>query len=553
MTLTNRLLPRLILACLPFMLSSAYALETASTEGIKAQEQSKTIESVEKTPSSNVFGAHLFTGQFSNQKLSGFSPEYRISVGDKIRTQMWGAHAMNDVLTVDQQGNIFIEQIGPVRVLGVRNNDLNKIVLAKVSEIFQSNVHTYTNLEAAQPVNVFVTGNVVKPGLYGGLSTNSLLYYLDKSGGIDLERGSFLSVKVLRGGKQMRHLNLYDFLLTGKLEPIQFLEGDTIFVDPIKSTIAISGSANNAHQFEFPTQKISMIEALSYARPKAEATHLRIIRRLGTERNVSYFPLEKAKEVALYAGDLVELTSDQPKGTIIVSVNGEHTGKNEYALPYNARLSDIMVQIPFGHSSEVRALQLFRKSVALKQKESINRSLDSLETSLLTSRSELVDEATIRIKEAELLKDFISRAREVEPKGQVILGSFAKAQDMRLEDGDVIHIPGKTSVVLIQGEVRFPTSALYDPRRPLSGYIELAGGISQNGNQDRVILIKASGEVTNLGRGPFGWGSRNGQIQPGDEIMVMPKINSKGLLFAKEVVDVVYKIAISTASILRIK
>ncbi len=64
-----------------------------------------------------------------------------------------------------------------------------------VRKVFRANVYSYASLAAAQPVRVFVSGYVHRPGLYNGTSMDSLLHYLDQAGGIDPERGSFCALK----------------------------------------------------------------------------------------------------------------------------------------------------------------------------------------------------------------------------------------------------------------------------------------------------------------------------------------------------------------------
>ncbi|MFT2542688.1 polysaccharide biosynthesis/export family protein, partial [Escherichia coli] len=93
-------------------------------------------------------------------------------------------------LQVDPKGNIFLPNVGPVKVAGVSNSQLNALVTSKVKEVYQSNVNVYASLLQAQPVKVYVTGFVRNPGLYGGVTSDSLLNYLIKAGGVDPERGS---------------------------------------------------------------------------------------------------------------------------------------------------------------------------------------------------------------------------------------------------------------------------------------------------------------------------------------------------------------------------
>lgn len=168
-------------------------------------------------PPQTVLGEQLFLGNFARQTFAGFNPDYRIGVGDSITLQMWGAYEFSQTLVVDAQGNLFVPQVGPVRVLGAANAELNDVVRDAVKRVFQNNVNVYANLEVSQPVKVFVTGFVRRPGLYNGLSSDSLLTYLDKAGGVDPSRGSFLDIRLLRNGKVRQMVNLYDFLFQGRL------------------------------------------------------------------------------------------------------------------------------------------------------------------------------------------------------------------------------------------------------------------------------------------------------------------------------------------------
>jgi hypothetical protein len=104
-----------------------------------------------------------------------------------------GAVYFDAVEPVDAQGNIFIPNVGPIHVQGVRNADLTKEVEAQIKRTYKANVGVYATLLAAQPVKVYVTGFVRAPGLYPGLSSDSVLYYLDRAGGIDYERGTYLA------------------------------------------------------------------------------------------------------------------------------------------------------------------------------------------------------------------------------------------------------------------------------------------------------------------------------------------------------------------------
>ncbi|MEQ9209433.1 MAG: polysaccharide biosynthesis/export family protein, partial [Pseudomonadales bacterium] len=197
-----------------------------------------------------VFGGNLFTGTFAQQSFSGFNPNYRINVGDTLYLQVWGAVEFEGEQQVDPQGNIFIPQVGPVRVLGTPNGELNNVIENAVSRVYTNNVFIYTSLVEAQPVKVFVTGNVIKPGLYPGLSSDSILSYLDRAGGIDPQRGSYLDVRLKRDNETVKVYNLYDFLLEGTIDSIQLHEGDVLVVGSRQSVVQFDGLVENPYQIE---------------------------------------------------------------------------------------------------------------------------------------------------------------------------------------------------------------------------------------------------------------------------------------------------------------
>lgn len=503
------------------------------------------------TGTDDVFGSWMFTGHFADESLSIFNPDYQISVGDKIALKLWGAYESETSLTVDAQGNVFVPSVGPVHVQSVRNDDLNTVITDEVKRVYKSNVHVYANLEAAQPVKVFVTGFVERPGLYGGLSSDSVLYYLDKAGGINLDRGSFLDVTILRQEIPRARIDLYDFLLYGEMPAIQFVDGDTILVGPRRHTVKVEGLAQNPYRFEFEQSIVSLEKLLTLAKPNPDATHVRIVRNQGEIKNVQYYPLSEISRVSISDGNLVALTADKRPGTITVRVEGEQDGKREYVLRYGSKLQDLLSQIRFNPRSDKEAIQLFRQSIIIRQKDMLEASLKALEASVLTARSATNDEAQLRAQEAELILKWIERAKEVEPKGQVILSHSSERENILLENGDVLYVPAKDKLVMVHGEVFFPNALVYDEGAHVEDYVRQCGGYTQNANTSRILVRHRDGSFEEAKEN--GWG-RNFTVgvQPGDEILVLPKVAIKHLQIAKDLTQMLYQLAVATSVVLRI-
>jgi protein involved in polysaccharide export with SLBB domain len=483
-----------------------------------------------------MFGSQIFSGRFGSEGFSGFNADHQIAVGDRIILRMWGAFTYEAVSLVDAQGNIFIPNVGPVAVQGVRNADLNRHVEARVKRVFRANVGVYASLEAAQPVRIFVTGFVKAPGMYGGLSSDSPLHYLDKAGGIDPDRGSYLAVDVLRGGRVRATFNLYAFLLEGKLESIQLQDGDTLVVASRKHTVTVTGEVLNPYVFEFPRPQVSGAELLAMARPRPSATHLSIVRRIGPELRSEYHALSEATRVVVQDGDEIMLTADRYPGTILVRIDGAHLGERSVVLPYGARLKDALARLRPAPQAQVGAIQLFRKSVAARQKELLEASLRSLETYALTARSATSEEAALRTREGEQIIDFVERARQLEPRGQVVLAKGGPAGDILLEDGDVLVVPERSNLVMVGGEVLLPSTVVFDPHASADDYIVRAGGYTQGADQARLVLVRQDGSIDD---------AKTAALQAGDQLLVLPKIQTKNIEVTRGITQILFQIAVA--------
>ena len=510
-------------------------------------------EVVETAAVRPVFGQNLFDG-FREAEFKGFNPDYKIAIGDKVNLQMWGAYEVAVELDVDAQGNVFIPQVGPVQLQGVANKDLNKVVEKKVRSVYQNNVNLYASLNATQPVKIFVTGFVQSPGLYGGFSSDSILAFLAKSGGIRSESGSYLNVELKRNNETRAFFNLYDFLLTGTIEQVQLQDGDTLVVNTRQGVAAFHGLVENPVQIEFAGGEIALKDALQMVGVMPEATHVRIARNQLAKRNVEYLPLSEALDVTISSGDEVSVVSDKMPGTISVTVEGEHSGQAIYVLPYGSTINDLMARLKPNERSNLQAMQLFREEVADRQKAMLEVQLNQLEQTALSARSKSIGEAQLRQSDAESILQFVARARQVDPRGQVLLGQNENRLDVMLKNEDRIVIPNKTVLVQVHGEVMFPNAMVFDDSRGINDYVNASGGYSQKADQSRVLILHRDGSISRIEykNGWFSSGLAKYDVQPGDEILVMPQIDPKTMQYTSDIMQVIYQVAMSAAVVLRI-
>lgn len=509
------------------------------------ERKSPLIEPISQAPiplyqPSIMFGSQLFRGAFAGHRGSAFNQSYIINVGDSIQLRLWGAYSFTGNLVVDPQGNIFIPNVGPLKVSGLDNGKLQKSVEQSVRQVYRANVGVYAALETAQPVKVFVTGFVVQPGYYGGVSADSVLSYLDRAGGVDPDRGSYVDIEIRRHGLTIQNINLYDFLLAGNLEKFSFKEGDVIVVAPKKHVFSVSGEVYNGYNFEFSMPSLTIATALDVARLKPSATHVSIKRRQGTEYKSEYYPISKASQIVLQDGDELHVSADRFAGTIQIRVEGAHAGEHSLILPYGSTLKQVINQLKTNALSQVSDIQLYRKSVADRQKTMLDQSLDKIEEATFSVRSSTSEEASLRLKDAELIKQFISRARLVKPKGQVVIGD--DKDDVILEQDDVLVIPEKTSVIMVHGEVSFPNALIWKKGLTAQDYINQVGGYTQSSNKSKIIIIHPNGAAELVKDSVL--------VSQGDELMVLPQVSTKKVEVARGLSTILYQIAIAAKVVL---
>ncbi|MBH0085080.1 polysaccharide export protein [Psychrobacter sp. SCQQ22] len=483
-----------------------------------------------------MFGEQLFRGAFSTTSGSTFNDSYVINPGDNVQVRMWGAYQYAATTTVDPQGNIFLPNVGPVRISGVQNGNLQNVVKSAVSRIYRSNVGVYASLEQAQPVKVFVTGFVKQPGYYGGLAADSVLSYLDRAGGVDPTRGSYIDIQIKRNGQMLQQVNLYDFLLAGKLQSFSFRDGDVITVSPQKKTFAVSGQVQNEYTFEFDVNDLTVGDVLQVASPAANATNVSITRSAGRAQTAEYYSLADAQNVPVYNGDQMVVTSDRYAGTIAVQVKGAHTGNGAMVVPYGARLKDIIPQLQPSPLAKLPSLTIYRESVAEQQKRMINESLDRLEELTLATQSTTREEAALRQDDAALVKEFVAKARKVQTDGRIVVVPNSW-QDIILQQGDIIEIPAQTSIITVNGQVRAQGALTFNADYTVGDYIASSGGFGDNADTKEILVIHQNGtnEVVNTAY----------RIQQGDEIMVLPKVKTKNVEIARGISQILYQLAIA--------
>ncbi|MET6759739.1 polysaccharide biosynthesis/export family protein [Pseudoalteromonas sp. NCIMB_1079] len=483
------------------------------------------------------YGANLFAGGYESERQDGLNDDYTIAPGDKVSIWLWGAINQSEVITVDNQGNLFITNVGPVYVADVKASQLNSYVSNKIKEVYKSSVQIYVNLLTATPVSVYISGSIIRPGQYAGIASDSILYYLKRAGGIDSERGSYRAIKVLRNNKVIQNIDLYDFILSGYLPKFNFKDDDVILVERQKATVVVSGSVRAPFRFEFKDNQATGEQLAKFALPLAKVSHVGIVGDRTTGPFSVYLPYNEFKSFTLKDGDRLIFNDDIRAQVLDIQVAGSYLGPSYFAVKNNTRLHDLLANIQIDKDlADYQSIYIQRQSVAKKQKEMIDQSLDRLERSIFTAPASSDGEAKIRAEEGKMILEFTERARKAIPLGKVVISDQGQVANIRLEQGDVVYIPAKTDLIQIGGEVLMPQALVYNPNATVTDYIAWAGGYSERANYEQIMVIHPNGMIDL---------DANGTLKPGDQILVLPKVDTKFLQSVKDITQIIYQIAIA--------
>jgi protein involved in polysaccharide export with SLBB domain len=489
-------------------------------------------------PATAVFGASLFTGQAQSSSEAP-NPNYVLAPGDRVSVRAWGAVDSELVGVIDPAGNLFLPNIGPVRVAGVRVGDLQAVVEGEIRKVYTTQVQVYATVLSTQRIGVFVTGFVRSPGRFAGVASDSVLDFLVRAGGVDPGRGSFREIAVTRGGGTIASIDLYRFLLQGVLPQIRLQEGDTIVVGRQRAMVGADGAVRNNFLFESTSRaNLSGRELIELARPLPAATNA-VVRGVRNAQPFSrYMSLAELSSQTLLDQDTVTFVADVAARTIRVNVEGSRLYPSVLVADRDMTLCGILDHIAVdAQLANTDGVFLLRPSLALAQKRAIDEALDRLERQLFMAPSATTRIAESRAQEANLISQYISRARRVQPEGRVVvMGAGGACAPIRLENGDIIVIPERTQTVFVQGEVNMPQPVIWREGWSIEQYLSAAGGLTARGARSTLMLRRPSGEVI-----------LNPSVPPraGDELIALPYLDPKYWQMGTDLVTALFQIALA--------
>lgn len=251
----------------------------------------------EELPEDMVFGRNIFNTNNLTFEPSSNLPtpaNYKLGPGDEIIIDIWGTSQVSIQQTITPDGAISIDNLGLVFLNGMTVNqatnylrkELNKIYAGLTDENPTSQIKV--SLGNSRTIQVNVMGEVYQPGTYAISAFSTVFHALYNAGGVS-NIGSLRNIQVVRNGKRIANVDVYDFIMQGKTkDDISLQEGDVIIVSPYEALVKIEGNVKRPMKYEMKSDE-TVATLLKYAGNFASDAYTRsmkLVRQNGKEYQI---------------------------------------------------------------------------------------------------------------------------------------------------------------------------------------------------------------------------------------------------------------------------
>ena len=442
--------------------------------------------------STMVNGKHVFGRDIFNRRMLTFEPNmniatpanYVVGAGDRVIIDVYGASQKSEQLEVSPDGTITVEGFGPIHLAGLTVSAANEKIKQELGQRYKSSNIRMT-VGQTRTISVNVMGEVTAPGTYALSAFATVFHAIYMAGGVT-GVGTLRSIKVYRGGRQLTVVDVYDYILNGKLAGnVRLADNDVIVVGPYDCLVDISGQVKRPMAYEMRKGE-SLATLLKYAggfTSKAYKKGIQVNRVSGEQYsayNVQEFDVSSFK---LMDGDSVTVDSILERYANTVQIKGAvfHPGMFDLG----------------GTNNTVR--------------------------SLIESAGGLTEDAfTAHAVLHRMKPDRVRKVLSVDIEG-IMAGTIA---DMPLENEDILFIPFRNETLnertlTIHGEVQMPGIYEYAEDETIEDFILQAGGLTDAASTARVDVSRrisdpgatqASDEIANM----YSFVVKNGMVVDGD-------------------------------------
>ncbi len=407
-----------------------------------------------------VFGRDIF-----NKEDLTFEPvmniatpqTYVVGPGDEVKVDIYGASQKSSTYIVSPDGDIVVEDYGPINISGLTVRQANARIRSTLGSRYSSSSIKMT-LGQTRTITVNVMGEVQNPGTYSLSAFATVFHALYMAGGVS-GIGTLRNIKVFRNGKEISVVDVYDYILNGKLSGnVRLQDNDVIVVGPYECIVDIAGKVKRPMYYEMKKNESvqTLLKYAGYFAGDAYTKSVRVIRKNGSRYGVFNVQEFDMNSFHLADGDSVTVDSIIPRYENMVEVKGAVFRPGMYQLG--------------GNITTVRSLI---------------ESADGLKEDAFTNRGVIH-----RMKEDRTLKVI-----SVDVQG-IIDGNIA---DIPLKNEDVLFIPSKSErqenrTITIHGEVLYPGVYKYADNETLEDFVVQAGGLKESAS---TVKVDVSRRVSN--------------------------------------------------------
>ncbi|MCD8289624.1 MAG: SLBB domain-containing protein [Prevotella sp.] len=403
-----------------------------------------------------VFGRDIFNNSFLSfePNVNIATPDdYILGPGDAVYIDIYGASQRTIEETVSPDGDVNIEGFGPVHVSGMTVAKAAQRVRSALSSYYADSQIRLT-LGETRSIIVNVMGEVLLPGTYTLSPFSTVFQALYMAGGVN-DIGTLRDIKVYRNNKLVTSVDIYDYILNGKLSGnIRLADNDVIVVGPYDCLVNISGKVKRPMYYEMRSDE-SLATLMKYAggfTGDAYTGSVRVMRKSGNAYsvwNVAEFDMSSFR---LCDEDSVSIDSVLPRYENMVELKGAAKRPGKYQLGGSITTVRDLLNASDGLKEEA-----FADHVVLHRRKA-DRSLEVLSFNL-----------------------------------NAVLDGLDP--DVTLQNEDVLFIPSKEEhnadlSLAIYGEVYYPGKYQYAEGMTVEDFILQAGGLKDGAMTQKVIVSR---------------------------------------------------------------
>ena len=405
-----------------------------------------------------VFGRNIFNTRnltFEPNNNMATPPNYQLGPGDEVIIDIWGASQTSIRQTITPDGTINMQELGPIYLSGMTVEEANRFLKNKLGTVFSNeNNQIQVTLGNTRTIQINIMGEVVQPGTYALSAFSTVFHALYRAGGVN-DIGSLRNVQLVRNGKKIAAVDVYDFIMQGKIkDDIRLQEGDVIIVPAYDMLVKMSGNVKRPMRFEMKKDE-TLTALIKYAggfNADAYSKSVRMVRQNGMEYEVKTVDEMDYSVCQLRDGDVVTVGAILNRFTNKVEIKGAVYRPDIYALD--------------GKVNTVRAL--IEKAQGLMDDAFTNRAVLQRQRDDLTSEIVSVDVKALM-------------------NGTI--------PDIPLRKNDILYIPSIHDLqdlgsVTIYGEVTKPDEYPYADNMTLEDLIIQAGGLKEAASTVRVDVSR---------------------------------------------------------------